>query len=568
MKNKKEFISSNRRNNFVALLLVLAIAAIGWIAIPTAQMQESNDSNIVPITEDLAQAEMKRQLMSAREGTVEVDTTEREISPNVANAIRALPGCTTNTLPANDDGSTAAIPLPFSANFFGVTRTSTFVNNNGNITFNAPLGTFTPFPLTSTNTPIIAPFFADVDTRGAGSGLVQYGNTTLNGRTAFCVNWVNVGYFASRTNRLNSFQLILIDRSDTGAGNFDIEFNYNQIMWETGDASGGTGGLGGSSARAGYANGTTAPGTFFEFPGSAVRGGLLDTNLTTGLTNNSLNSGGVLGRYIFNARNGGVITPTPTPTASPTATPTATPTASPTATPTPTPGGGGTCTPTTTVTEGDLFPGGIASFGITSGPGRVTVDHVNAGTGLRSLTVVGTATNATVMIPAFTPGTFDPVNVTFTTTNTNLPVDFTLRAASTFHALFIRVRCVATTCVPTTTVLEGDLAPGGIISFGVTTGTSSVTVDHVDTGTGLRSLTVVGTPTNATVNIPAFTPGTFAPVTVTFTITDPNLPVSFRLRAASTFHAAFIDVRCGTPPPAKPEVLLLAPPVPNVKDSK
>ncbi|MDQ3180698.1 MAG: hypothetical protein M3Q33_09280, partial [Acidobacteriota bacterium] len=148
-----------------------------------------------------------------------------------------------------------------------------------------------------------------------------------------------------------------------------------------------------------------------------------------------------------------------------------------TPTPTPTPGGG-TCTPTTTVSEGDLFPGGIASFGITSGPGRVTVDHVNAGTGLRSLTVVGTPTNATVMIPAFTPGTFDPVNVTFTTTNTNLPVDFTLRAASTFHAAFIRVRCVATTCIPTTTVSEGDLFPGGIISFDVTTGTSSVTVDH------------------------------------------------------------------------------------------
>ncbi|MDQ3180297.1 MAG: hypothetical protein M3Q33_07235 [Acidobacteriota bacterium] len=101
--------------------------------------------------------------------------------------------------------------------------------------------------------------------------------------------------------------------------------------------------------------------------------------------------------------------------------------------------------------------------------------------------------------------------------------------------------------------MEGDLAPGGIISFGVTTGTSSVTIDHLDAGTGLRMLTVVGTPTNATVNIPAFTPGTFAPVVVTFTITDPNLPVDFTLRAASTFHAAFIRVRCGTPTPTKPQ---------------
>ncbi len=217
----------------------------------------------------------------------------------------------------------------------------------------------------------------------------------------------------------------------------------------------------------------------------------------------------------------------------------------PTPTPSPSPG---RCTPTTTVTEGDLQPGGIVSFGVTSGVGSVTVDHVNAGTGLRSLTVVGTPTNATVNIPAFTPGTFDPVVVTFTQTNTDQAVDFTLRAASTFHAAFIRVRCARTSCTPTSTVTEGDLQPGGIVSFGVTNGQNSVTVDHVNAGTGLRSLTVVGTPTNATVNIPAFTPGTFDPVVVTFTPTDSNQAVDFTLRAASTFHAAFIRVRCAVVP--------------------
>ncbi len=217
------------------------------------------------------------------------------------------------------------------------------------------------------------------------------------------------------------------------------------------------------------------------------------------------------------------------------------------------------CTPTTTVTEGDLFPGGPASFGVTSGPGSVTVDHVDGGTGLQSLTVVGVPVNAVVNIPAFTPGTFAPVVVTFTPIDPALPVDFTLRAASTFHAIFIRVRCGAVTptptptptpggnvCTPTTTVTEGDLFPGGLVSFGVTSGPGSVTVDHVDGGTGLQSLTVVGVPVNATVNIPAFTPGTFNPVTVTFTPTTAGQPVDFTLRAASTFHAIFIRARCET----------------------
>ncbi len=227
-------------------------------------------------------------------------------------------------------------------------------------------------------------------------------------------------------------------------------------------------------------------------------------------------------------------TPTPTPTVTPT------PTATPTATPTPTPGN--VCTPSTTVTEGDLFPGGIVSFGVTSGAGSVTVDHVNAGTGLQLLTVVS-ATNAVVNIPPFTPGTQNPVVVTFTPINPGLAVDFTLRAASTFHAANIRARC-AEVCTPSTTVTEGDLFPGGIVSFGISSGAGSVTVDHVNAGTGTQSLTVVGTPINAVVNIPPFTAGTTMPIVVTFTPIDPNQPVDFTLRAASTFHAANIRARC------------------------
>ncbi len=111
--------------------------------------------------------------------------------------------------------------------------------------------------------------------------------------------------------------------------------------------------------------------------------------------------------------------------------------------------------PSTTVTEGDLFPGGIVSFGVTSGPGSVTVDHVNAGTGLRSFTVVGVPTNATVNIPPFAPGTFAPVTATFTAINNTLPVAFTLRAASTFHAANILVRCVPPPPPPSPPAITG-----------------------------------------------------------------------------------------------------------------
>jgi len=151
------------------------------------------------------------------------------------------------------------VPIGFSFNFFGTAYTQLYGNNNGNVTFDAALGTYTPFPLLATSRVIIPPFFADVDTRGTGNGSQPgtYGTGTFSGRTAFGVNWVDVRYFSRRTDKLNSFRRILVYRSDIAVGNADIIFNYDRIQWETGRASGGTNGLGRNSARAGFSKGST-----------------------------------------------------------------------------------------------------------------------------------------------------------------------------------------------------------------------------------------------------------------------------------------------------------------------
>lgn len=222
-----------------------------------------------------------------------------------AGAIHDAALFTGNTLSANDDYYTGLVNIGFNINFFGNNYSSLYANNNGNVTFNAPLGTYTPFNIISTGVPMLAPFFADVDTRGSGSGLMQYGQATLGGHNAFGVNWINVGYYGAHTDKLNSFQLVMIDRSDIASGDFDFEFNYDQIQWETGDASSGSGGLGGSSARAGWSNGTN---TAYEIAGSAVNGAFLDANAGSGLIHNSLNSN-TLGQYVFQVRNGAVVDP-------------------------------------------------------------------------------------------------------------------------------------------------------------------------------------------------------------------------------------------------------------------
>lgn len=222
--------------------------------------------------------------------------------PVKGQAIRDLPGFKTQSVPRNDDGSGPFVPLPFRINFFGRLRAGCWVNNNGNITFDRALSTFTPFGLENTQTEIIAPFFADVDTRGQRSQLVTFGEDTVNGRRAFGANYINVGYFSSYDDKLNRFQVILIDRSDTGDGNFDVEFNYERIVWETGDASGGAGGFGGVPAAVGWSNGSGQPGTSFQLPGSLVVGAFLDSG-PRALARRRLNSP-VIGRYLFRARDG------------------------------------------------------------------------------------------------------------------------------------------------------------------------------------------------------------------------------------------------------------------------
>lgn len=101
---------------------------------------------------------------------------------------------------------------------------------------------------------------------------------------------------------MNAFQLFLVDRGDVAAGAFDIVLRYRQLQWEAGDASGGTGGLGGVSAGVGYTNGSGEPGTFLELSGSRRPGAFLDTS-PTGLSRTSTSSDEA-GVHVFPVRPG------------------------------------------------------------------------------------------------------------------------------------------------------------------------------------------------------------------------------------------------------------------------
>ena len=105
----------------------------------------------------------------------------------------------------NDDGFSGPIDLGFTLNFFGQDYTQFYANNNGNISFGNGISAFTPTGPQGAPQPIISPFFADVDTRGPASGLMNL--RTMDNQ--LIVTWDRVGYFDEQTNLLNSFQLVL-----------------------------------------------------------------------------------------------------------------------------------------------------------------------------------------------------------------------------------------------------------------------------------------------------------------------------------------------------------------------
>lgn len=141
------------------------------------------------------------------------------------------------------------------------------------------------------------------------SGTVTYGTGSYAGRDAYGVTWNSVGYYNQQTDKTNTFQVLLVNRSDLATGDFDIYFNYDRVLWETGSASGGVGGFGGVPAAAGFNAGTgNAPGTFFEIDGSRQTRAFVDngSNPLIRQTND-----GTPGQYLFQVRAGNVVVAPP-----------------------------------------------------------------------------------------------------------------------------------------------------------------------------------------------------------------------------------------------------------------
>lgn len=221
---------------------------------------------------------------------------------NTAYAVALIDGMSGETtygnraLNDNDDGSSNLLNLPFEINFYGNRYTSFYINNNGNISFEDAISEYTPDAFPIADQPMIAPFWGDVDTRCDACGDVYLGGPNED---TVVVTWNDVGYYSASSDKTNNFQLALRNQ---GNGDFDIEFRFDRLEWTTGDASGGTDGLGGTPAQSGFDAGNQQD--YFALPGSRT-GAVLDLANTTNVV------GGEAGLWSFAIRNG--VTPGETP---------------------------------------------------------------------------------------------------------------------------------------------------------------------------------------------------------------------------------------------------------------
>lgn len=151
----------------------------------------------------------------------------------------------------NDDGYTDNIVFPFTFTLYGANYTSCWINNNGNISFDGGYSSYTPWGFPIDGSPMVAAFFADVDTRAAGTVWYKIESNRM------IVIWDHVGYYQQASDKLNTFELIITDGTDPaiGLGN-TVAFSYGDMQWTTGSASGGSEGFGGTAATVGINKGS------------------------------------------------------------------------------------------------------------------------------------------------------------------------------------------------------------------------------------------------------------------------------------------------------------------------
>jgi len=163
-----------------------------------------------------------------------------------------------------DDDSTPPLEFPFT--LFDSNFSTLYINNNGILSFQGKVWQWTELELSQIPFPAIAPFWADVDTRGSGNVYYRVSSNesdigpiielldqqfpdlsdSWDIDHVLIVTWEDVGYYDIKDDKKNSFQVILIPDAQYSF----VIFSYWRLEWTTGDLDG-ENGLGAPEAKVG-----------------------------------------------------------------------------------------------------------------------------------------------------------------------------------------------------------------------------------------------------------------------------------------------------------------------------
>lgn len=210
----------------VAFFLVLLCCYSGPAAAQTRQRNAAFDSAYMALRAQLIEKAKRKLQQTTNPNNALQGNSSMGQSLAASNCFIPVDASYT-ALPRSNDGSTELITLPFSFNLYGTSYNQVYINTNGTISFIDPEESGFSWGLPG-YVPLIAPFWADVDTRNAASGQVYYKITP----THLIVTWDRVGYDNSAADMLNSFQVVMGVPGDEILGpDHNLQMNYGDMQW-------------------------------------------------------------------------------------------------------------------------------------------------------------------------------------------------------------------------------------------------------------------------------------------------------------------------------------------------
>jgi hypothetical protein len=142
------------------------------------------------------------------------------------------PGSEWTAVFRNDDQYAFVPDIGIDFDWFGANKRSLYINTNGNLSFDTNVPSYHPEGFTDSSINMIAPFWADVDTRDIVDGHIWY--RTIGDK--FVVTWEEVARYGgdSSTPLTDTFQVVL---SDYGSSDPKICFCYETMEWYFGTAT-------------------------------------------------------------------------------------------------------------------------------------------------------------------------------------------------------------------------------------------------------------------------------------------------------------------------------------------